>query len=343
MTATTRDRSAHEELDRRPRRRVPRLPDPHRRPHRAAPGRGVRRPRLGAQRGRGRPHAEDVQAGVRVADRAATGFSFVEVLTMCPTGWFIPTAEGPDYMTETLGEVHIMGELKVDGQRPHHRGAARRERPQAARSRRSPRPRRPPQVIPFVRIRCILAPSDGVVEAGSGCSIAPSFGAVCIEDEESWTFDIRRRPRRSAPSSGPGSTPTCPTSCAAAASAGRSTSSPTALEQLRAWNRTLADARYAAIAWPEEWGGRGAGVMEQVVYARGDAPRARAGHAQPARPLEHRAGDHRARHRRAEARRSSPACCAATTSGARASPSPTPAPTSRRCARRRCATATAGS
>jgi 2-oxoglutarate/2-oxoacid ferredoxin oxidoreductase subunit beta len=46
---------------------------------------------------------------------AGAGFSFVEVLTMCPTGWFIPTAEGPDYMTETLGEVHIMGELKVDG------------------------------------------------------------------------------------------------------------------------------------------------------------------------------------------------------------------------------------
>ncbi len=43
------------------------------------------------------------------------GFSFVEVLTMCPTGWFIPTREGPQYMTETLGEVHIMGELKVDG------------------------------------------------------------------------------------------------------------------------------------------------------------------------------------------------------------------------------------
>ena len=43
------------------------------------------------------------------------GFSFVEVLTMCPTGWFIPTPEGPGYMQETLGEVHIMGELKVDG------------------------------------------------------------------------------------------------------------------------------------------------------------------------------------------------------------------------------------
>jgi len=45
----------------------------------------------------------------------AGGFSFVEVLTMCPTGWFVPTADGPDYLTGTLGEVHVMGELKVDG------------------------------------------------------------------------------------------------------------------------------------------------------------------------------------------------------------------------------------
>jgi 2-oxoglutarate ferredoxin oxidoreductase subunit beta len=43
------------------------------------------------------------------------GFSFVEVLTMCPTGWFVPTADGPGYLQQTLGEVHIMGELKVDG------------------------------------------------------------------------------------------------------------------------------------------------------------------------------------------------------------------------------------
>ncbi|MGH9032901.1 MAG: hypothetical protein ACRDZV_12305, partial [Acidimicrobiia bacterium] len=43
------------------------------------------------------------------------GFSFVEVLTMCPTGWFVPTADGPDYLHETLGDVHVMGELKVDG------------------------------------------------------------------------------------------------------------------------------------------------------------------------------------------------------------------------------------
>lgn len=39
------------------------------------------------------------------------------------------------------------------------------------------------------------------------------------------------------------------------------------LAKLREWNRMLADARYAAISWPEEWGGRGAGVMEQVVFA----------------------------------------------------------------------------
>ena len=75
-----RDRPAHEELARRPRRRVPRLPDPDRRPDRAAPGRGVRRARLGAQRGRGRPHAEDVQAGVRVAARGRG-------LLVRPNGW----------------------------------------------------------------------------------------------------------------------------------------------------------------------------------------------------------------------------------------------------------------
>ncbi len=50
-------------------------------------------------------------------------------------------------------------------------------------------------------------------------------------------------------------------------SAGSMEFSDARLERQRWWNRQLADARYAAIAWPEEWGGRGAGVMEQVVYA----------------------------------------------------------------------------
>ena len=51
----------------------------------------------------------------RETQQRREGFSFVEVLTMCPTGWFIPTGEGPDYLSSTLAEVHIMGELKVDG------------------------------------------------------------------------------------------------------------------------------------------------------------------------------------------------------------------------------------
>jgi len=41
------------------------------------------------------------------------GFSFVEILTMCPTGWFIPTTEGPDYLEDVLGSVHQLGELKT--------------------------------------------------------------------------------------------------------------------------------------------------------------------------------------------------------------------------------------
>jgi alkylation response protein AidB-like acyl-CoA dehydrogenase len=48
------------------------------------------------------------------------------------------------------------------------------------------------------------------------------------------------------------------------------------IEELRAWNRRLADAGWAAISWPVEYGGRGAGVLEQVVFAeetaRAEAP-----------------------------------------------------------------------
>ena len=41
------------------------------------------------------------------------GFSFVEILTMCPTGWFVPTAEGPGYLDRVLRPVHATGELKT--------------------------------------------------------------------------------------------------------------------------------------------------------------------------------------------------------------------------------------
>jgi 2-oxoglutarate ferredoxin oxidoreductase subunit beta len=40
------------------------------------------------------------------------GFSFVEILTMCPTGWFIDTPEAPDYLTDNLASVHQVGVLK---------------------------------------------------------------------------------------------------------------------------------------------------------------------------------------------------------------------------------------
>ena len=46
---------------------------------------------------------------------AGQGFSFVEILTMCPTGWFVPTAEGPDYLDGVLGAVHVTGVLKDAG------------------------------------------------------------------------------------------------------------------------------------------------------------------------------------------------------------------------------------
>lgn len=51
---------------------------------------------------------------------------------------------------------------------------------------------------------------------------------------------------------------------------------PEHIERLRGWNRTLADAGYAALAWPVEYGGRGAGVLDQMVFAeemdRAEAP-----------------------------------------------------------------------
>jgi 2-oxoglutarate/2-oxoacid ferredoxin oxidoreductase subunit beta len=43
------------------------------------------------------------------------GFSFVEILTMCPTGWFVDTPDAPDYLTSTLAPVHAPGVLKDVG------------------------------------------------------------------------------------------------------------------------------------------------------------------------------------------------------------------------------------
>ncbi len=40
------------------------------------------------------------------------GFSFVEILTMCPTGWFVETQEAPGYLDDNLAAVHLPGVLK---------------------------------------------------------------------------------------------------------------------------------------------------------------------------------------------------------------------------------------
>jgi 2-oxoglutarate ferredoxin oxidoreductase subunit beta len=43
---------------------------------------------------------------------AGEGLGFLEVLTMCPTGWFLPTAGGPGYLEETFEQTFPLGTLK---------------------------------------------------------------------------------------------------------------------------------------------------------------------------------------------------------------------------------------
>jgi 2-oxoglutarate ferredoxin oxidoreductase subunit beta len=40
------------------------------------------------------------------------GFGFVEVLTMCPTGWFLETRDAPDYLDDKLAATYTLGVLK---------------------------------------------------------------------------------------------------------------------------------------------------------------------------------------------------------------------------------------
>lgn len=46
-------------------------------------------------------------------------------------------------------------------------------------------------------------------------------------------------------------------------------------EMLRAWSRSMSDAGWAAVSWPREYGGRGATLLEQLVYTE-ETTRARA-------------------------------------------------------------------
>jgi 2-oxoglutarate ferredoxin oxidoreductase subunit beta len=42
---------------------------------------------------------------------AGRGFGLVEILTMCPTGWFVTAPDGPDYLSSSLEQVYPIGEL----------------------------------------------------------------------------------------------------------------------------------------------------------------------------------------------------------------------------------------
>jgi alkylation response protein AidB-like acyl-CoA dehydrogenase len=50
---------------------------------------------------------------------------------------------------------------------------------------------------------------------------------------------------------------------------------PLTFETLRSWDAKIADAGWAAVSWPHEFGGRGATVLEQLAYAE-ETTRARA-------------------------------------------------------------------
>ena len=48
------------------------------------------------------------------AQQQGLGLSFVEILTMCPTGWFVPTDEAPAYLAETIAGTHAIGVLRSE-------------------------------------------------------------------------------------------------------------------------------------------------------------------------------------------------------------------------------------
>ena len=57
-------------------------------------------------------HLRKMLRNAFAAQEQGLGFSFVEILTMCPTGWFIQTGEAPDYLDDKLGAYHKVGVIK---------------------------------------------------------------------------------------------------------------------------------------------------------------------------------------------------------------------------------------
>jgi 2-oxoglutarate/2-oxoacid ferredoxin oxidoreductase subunit beta len=57
-------------------------------------------------------HTRKMLARAFEAQLADEGFSFVEILTMCPTGWFVETGEAPAYLADSLAATHTLGVVK---------------------------------------------------------------------------------------------------------------------------------------------------------------------------------------------------------------------------------------
>ena len=229
MTATTRHRPAHQEHARRARRRIPRLPDPHRRPVAQLEG--------AAYVARGSVH----NAGAV----ARTKRMFKRAFETQLDGRGLLVRRGAHDVPDRL--VH-----------PDRRGA------------RLPARRRWARSTSWASSRSTGHKTteelheENVRKAARG-RVRRSHAAGSTTR---WTGRLRRpRRRRSGRSSGRGSTSTStPELLAAADRCSGATAGSPELAALRAWNRELADARYAAIAWPEEYGGRGATVIEQLVF-----------------------------------------------------------------------------
>ena len=57
-------------------------------------------------------HLRKMLRSAFTAQNEGLGFSFIEILTMCPTGWFIQTGEAPDYLRDKMESFHKPGIIK---------------------------------------------------------------------------------------------------------------------------------------------------------------------------------------------------------------------------------------
>ena len=86
----------------------------------------------------------------------------------------------------------------------------------------------------------------------------------------------RRRRPHSAPKQGPGSLPTrrgnMRRSCANPRSAAPNSQDANILDVAKAWQKKKADAGWACLHWPKQYGGRGASPIERVIWQQEEGP-----------------------------------------------------------------------